>query len=583
MQKNQKYSLVLATFFFLLGLFFLSLSSGRIHASLQDYAGKNAPKSIELPYKAAFDAVYVNAVYTLNFSDRDWDLARIAVIPDNCVRSIEMNGRAVDLTSFSPSALCNFEHGLTFDASTYIKSGTNKMKITVHNKGRSYGLNVRLNSITDIVGKMLLGLSAALLMYWVARISSFDTITTCIWLASLPYFLYWLFYFSNSAYTNDLGGHINYIRYIASNPFDPYGYNGRERWHPPLYYYFAGLVYRISSGLFTVDPLSSVRVFSLALYQIFCWYGLRTLCVIIKNKTPAFYAGVALIIFWPVSILMATRINNDIAMYAAWSASFYYLTVWYTEPTLHRFRYVVATLAICLMIKSNAVIPVGIASATLFYSLIKQKISWRYFIAKAQLVNAILFLFGVFINIGRLLFREESNLHFGGAGGGVVTFASLFGFNLAYFIDHPFNTIWKEPTFLNNFLKTTLYGEFSFNHPDIALVLNVILLLFLAFLVLITAINIISDRSLLDKLLPYLLGWIVPLLGVIAFYAIKRMEVCQDFRFALPLLVPMCILYAYNLDRIRPNKFMLIPYWLGISISLALPLLASLFYLMQYL
>ena len=192
---------------------------------------------------------------------------------------------------------------------------------------------------------------------------------------------FWLHYHPNLTYTNDLWGHISYLRYMVDGWSAPYGYRGHEDFHPPLYYAIAARAYHAAALFPIVNPLAAVRLLAVACYSAFLLAGLRTLRECAPTSTPAYHAGTLLIVFWPVNILMATRINNDIALYAAWGAAFFALARWARTRSDGSLSAALCLTAVALMVKSNGALVLGIVGVSLARALLKGEISvaslWR--------------------------------------------------------------------------------------------------------------------------------------------------------------------------------------------------------------
>jgi hypothetical protein len=426
-------------------------------------------------------------------------------------------------------------------------------------------------------------------MHFISRKIGLSRATIFVLLSAVPYFLFWLHYFPNLSNTNDVHHHIAYIRHVAQNWAQPYEYWGRENWHPPLYYYITALVYSVSNHITYEDPFTAVRLVSLVFYMIFCIYAVRCLRTVFLNENLAYYTGVVLIVFWPASIIMATRINNDIAMYAAWSAVFYYLAQWYKDRNIKLLHYTIIALGIAFMVKSNAVIPLAIVCAVVAFSLASGQLQWKQLFLRSHLPALAVFLLGILINAGKMIYvrlshgNDISHIHFGESGDSAASVAHFITFDVIQYITQPFNMLREDPTFFNNFLKTMLYGEFTWKYDGFASVINTLFIAFLFIMICSALINVLRNKQYFIELMPYLAGLIVPLLAVMAFYAIKKLTVCQDFRFALPMLVPMVILYVKGLDYLHTLGTARSLYWAGITVGWLLPLAGVVFYLAQYL
>lgn len=553
--------------------------------TLQDAAGKRTPRTILLPYINSKQRAYTVARYTLTFNYPPEMPSRFRVIPDNCVLSIWLNDTAIDINALPPRSLCDHKMGFVLDLSSQLHPEENTLIIQIQNKNGPYGLDVSpfYTSPPHLPVVLLLMGAGICFIYSLSQIMRFDRLTALIWCTSVPYFGFWLYGTSPLHYMHDIYGHLGYFRHLISHWDAPYNFMGREHWQPPTYYYVLAAIQPLAGQ----DGFVTIRIFSLFLYQLFCFFGIRTLRESVKIIGAAYYVGILLIIFWPASVLLATRINNDIPLYTCWAASFYYLTRWYRTQEMASLRKLVVCLSLALMVKTNALIPIAIAGVVGLYALSAGRTTLRSLLIWQNLPAVLFFVLGALVNTGKhwhSIFSNKRNvasLHFGQEGEASPTWQHFFSFDLPHYLQNPFNTLREEPSFANNFLKTMLFGEFNFSHPALATLLSILLLLFIMLLIT----GALTNRDLwkkgLQTIFPHLCATLLPIFAVMAFFAIKKMEVCQEFRFAVPMIVPLAILYTNNLTALYPKRSLRSLYWLGLGIGFALPVGGVLFYLAQ--
>ena len=64
-------------------------------------------------------------------------------IPDDCVLSLKINNRAVDLSPYSETSLCSFKYGFKIDLDTYLTKAQNSFEIEIQNtRNGPAGLNI---------------------------------------------------------------------------------------------------------------------------------------------------------------------------------------------------------------------------------------------------------------------------------------------------------------------------------------------------------------------------------------------------------------------------------------------------------
>lgn len=477
-----------------------------------------------------------------------------------------------------------------FDLSPYVKEGPNEINITL--SGNDWHVPVYISSVwfgehwPSTLACMGLFLMAAAWLLVIARALGLDDGAAIILALGMGYFALWLHIWPDLRYTNDLDGHLAYLRYMSDRWNHPYGYAWKESFHPPLYYFFAGMAYKLASTTGLLHPLLAVRMFSLLLYLTFCCYGLRTLREAITRENLPYYIGCLLVVFWPSSILFATRINNDIALATVWAAAFYYLARGHRERSTTDLYLAITLTGLAFMIKSTAFIIAAIVGSVILCVLLSGRIAWRSLKSKGFTLSVLLLLLGITVSFGRLIYTsfdpDAAQTHFGGARHDPADLHHFLTFSAAQFVREPFITFYSEPGFLNYFLKTMLYGQFSWR--TFAFVswwpqaINVTLLAFLVMTFWGSIVAVYEKRWREDQL-PHLLAifWSIAALAVLM--VLKQWIVGQEFRFVAPMLIPLVILFVRGMETARTIHFYRPLYALCAIIGFALPLMAAVLYL----
>ena len=541
--------------------------------------------------------------FQLNYAN--WKNAKFAIEPNNllnpeakytCVEhvwAVPKGGKVSLPNTVNQERFCNAR---SVDFSPYLRDGENQIIIEVH----SYVTDVELYISPQLFAahwlpaliSLALFATTGSIVFLIARNMELDVITAALAAMACCYYALWLHLRPNLTYTNDLPGHMEYIRYLIQHWTQPYEHTGAENFHPPSYYYLAAPIFGFFSTSGVVNPLSAVRVLSLGFYMTFCLYGLRTLREAIEKKGWTYYMGALLIAFWPVGINLATNINNDIAIYAAWGVSFYYLARWFGTQDLHCFHIAIVTTGLALMIKSSAVVLAGVTGGCALYALLIGRLSLSDLLRRDSIIAFSILFLELIINAGKLIYLWVRNgyiisdTHFGSSGPDFHPWDYFVRFDFRDFIEHPFVTFLNEPDFLNFFIKTMLYGEPGWQHSglltSLPALLNIMLLGLLILTCVGTTIKIIKAPRSASNLAPYLIGALASLAGSVAFMVIEHYQFCQNFRYVLPMLVPLVILYVYSLEAIRNNAILWPLYWLGLIIGTCLPVGAVILYGTQY-
>ena len=547
--------------------------------------GPQSPsETISLPYEDSGVSLPSKvAMYTISIRKGLVGVRSALVKPDDCVRRVVVNNVDLPLPGgnrcFGPVPVEVF-------LEPYLASGLNTVVLTVENTGGPYGLRLTYVPETLVVVGYLLIVAAGAYVAHLQRVPSGHALVFVM--IAIPYFLYWLPYYGNRGPSNDLQGHIGYIQHMSKDWAHPYAYTGRERWHPPTYYSIAGPVYRFGAWL-GMDPLTSVRLLSLGLFSVFSAYAVATLRLVSQATAAlSFKVAVSLLVFFPTSVLMATRISNDIALYAAWSASFFYLVRWYQRLSATDLRNVLIATAVAISVKSNAAIVVGMVAVVAIVVFLERRVSIRSLYSSPVAIGVGCLILGGVINVGRLLFADTpigqaSALHFGESGRDSPTLFHYVSMDVSELTQRPFRAGGIDPGFWPYVVRTMTFGEYQWRYPGFATILVVGVFILLVSTALVTAARIVADRSSARRDAPLLIGFIIPVLGLGLFHYVKRWSVCQDFRFIYPVIVPLSALYMHALTTLWTNKAFRPLYWCLLLNGVVVAGGAVVFYLGQYL
>jgi len=153
-------------------------------------------------------------------------------------------------------------------------------------------------SIADPAVKLLFRGAMALALIWAIRHTAID-------------------------FSYDLDGHIRYLVFLFHHPTELYGYRGPEEHHPPFFYGLAALA-TASTDFLGFPVLAGARLLSLGSFAVFLSHGLRTLELYVRNRR-ALLVSAAVLCFWPLGLVMASRLTNDVALMACVSAVLFHL------------------------------------------------------------------------------------------------------------------------------------------------------------------------------------------------------------------------------------------------------------------
>lgn len=98
--------------------------------------------AVELPYLTEAEPWAGAHHYDLAFRADGVPRPRLRIVPDDCVRSLQVNGVAVDLSRVGGGRLCDFHSGFDVDVGRLVHDGDNRITVDVDNIAGRHGLHV---------------------------------------------------------------------------------------------------------------------------------------------------------------------------------------------------------------------------------------------------------------------------------------------------------------------------------------------------------------------------------------------------------------------------------------------------------
>jgi hypothetical protein len=111
-----------------------------VSGTVTDDAGRT--RTIELPYLTEDEPSAGGHHYELAFRAAGTPRPRLRVLPDDCVRSLHVNGVAVDLSRVGSGRLCDFHSGFDVDVGRLLHQGDNRLTVDVDNLAGRHGLAI---------------------------------------------------------------------------------------------------------------------------------------------------------------------------------------------------------------------------------------------------------------------------------------------------------------------------------------------------------------------------------------------------------------------------------------------------------
>jgi hypothetical protein len=501
-----------------------------------------------LPYSKTPDSSPSQHHYTFDIVQPHFVSKQWYIVPDDYIVSMLVNGQSVDLTE---SQRGNWQRGFAIDLSPYVTHGINKVEMHIKDTGGAYGLEFSPAIFGFCVYLSFIALAVAALWSYALKLGRVENSTIIV--STLAAFC-WVFAMATTTATDrapDGWGHIEYIRYVAEHFSIPNPAAGWQYYHPPLYYFIAGSIYKTAAWA-GLDALFITRFFSLICMLIFQFFGLKYIGTVIDHVRVRFYT-VTILSFAPLMLALSGRLNCEIMLYALWAAFYYYLLLWFTTLRTRYLAYCVALCGVGMLTKTSAIVMVFTLCCTGAWWWWKKQIQFRKLATRSMVCLSILLLCATISNVARTAYHANDNASTDflvsnhtadpmASAGFVGNKPENFYIPDRYFLfDVPYFSYWDQESGRRNFwvgyIKSLSFGDFNWSHG-----------LFVG------AINMLTAASMIGFLIGgtylfltrhYQSRWIVLLISVattfaahLAFRLHYEFIVTQDARYTYPVIIP---------------------------------------------
>lgn len=428
--------------------------------------------------------------YVLVVERGRWPSSWLQVWADDCITGMSINGQKLEIPQ---NKHCVYPSTTMLDLSSYLQEGRNTIDIRILNYGGPSGISAAVVPLAPWLMALLKAFALATLFVAALLKPGCKYLTPPVMgLLYLSLLLTFNFYFSTNyyQYTNDILGHMSYVRSLAIRQDIP-APQGWQNQQPPLYYLLTALWYKAGAMLGMADPFYASRLFSLLLYTGFLLLSLLTLRIYFPHGF--FVLAAMVVLLWTDGVTYAGRITTDVAMLFLHALVLYLTVRWGKTGGIRFLRYALMVAFAGLAVKGSAVIGIGAVALLWLYVFLRREAGLREVFRWPLLLTAAA---AVSVNFGRTFYYRIW------LGQDVKWFINLdlsqipqyligntpyhyFYFDLSTFLKYPyvFSTSDSGDFFWNAFLKTLLFGEWYWQAGNTALLLSALLLIMLAYMI----------------------------------------------------------------------------------------------------
>ncbi|HEX5127092.1 MAG TPA: glycosyltransferase family 39 protein, partial [Rhodocyclaceae bacterium] len=518
--------------------------------------------SVTLPWQ--FEDPAVGKELEVYFKN-DWRApARWWIIPDDELKAIRINGVNVSLAAVPPGGLSDYGNGFYIDLSSYLKPGDNTLLFTLDNHSGSGGLDIRPH--LSIWQNALFIIALVPFVLGLGGIFGLRLPQIFLLIASLiPIQAYWSFtpWYERGHDAGGGGGHLDYVIWVATKLALPRPTDGWTFYHPPLYYICSAAVWKWAQ-LFALPGPEAVQVFSLSLWMVFLAASVGALNYSYRHHPQHVIAVTAALAFWPVGIMHSVRIGNDAMLYATVAVGMFFLVRWWRRQQTSDLLWMSFCVMLAFLSKSNAAAFAATAGALVAWRVVRPGKSER----KKQWLN--MAIFTAFAGCGVVLSLASKIYYYlhGQIGNWLianvtgqdnalrvpVTIKAFLPLDIPTFLTAPWMRAYVDASgrgnFWNYLLRSALTGEFDLPgnmQIGIAYVWGVLLLTLIILALRRVSWPVIDWRShSCRRHLPWLLAAALWLASILALRVEAPFASSNDFRYVLPMLVPILMWFAWS-------------------------------------
>ena len=399
-----------------------------------------------------------------------------------------------------------------------------------------------------VVAFTLLSCGAFAAFFYEKKKLSVETAVALIFIASFVIKVMYALKNSYAWYQHDVeslesAGHLSYIYRFVTGDGLPDS-NDWQFYHPPLHHYISALSVKLSLSLgFSLDrAFENVQLLTAVYSQVCCVLGYK----IFKElgaKGASLVSATALITFHPTMIILSGSINNDVLTLMLMMLSVLLLVRWCNSPKWSTTLLLALSTGLAVMTKFSAVlIAATVGVVVLIYQIIRKKLSWGEFAAKAVTFTTIVFPLGMWYQIRSAVkfsqpigyvapLSTDSALYCGNVS---LARRLLPDFSqLEYVFCQPFGD-WNLPVYT---LKCSVFGEYDWGNHYLAgllLAMNFVMIVLSA----IAAVRmlLIKDKKLFNAKLLLGITWLLQVAFFVYFNISSPFGCTMDFRYIVPTL-----------------------------------------------
>lgn len=488
-------------------------------------------------------------IYTMDIEYQDGQQTLFRIHSNGCAYKATLNG--ISMESMLRDR-CNNRNSINLNLTGALVPGTNQLEIRTDMGGFNIAPGIFYDLPDSHIEFIALGMIAIAMYVFGSLVTrgTGDRWTGLMASAGLALYLYWFVATGVRQYSQDLGGHLDYISIIALKMKIPRPLACWSCFHPPLYYSIeAGLLWA-TNFIRGFDPINILRLSNIVLYCSFLFFTLKMLRRLIPPSL-AYYMAVALVVCYPSGVFTSARIDSNSMVHAAYAACAYFLVAWLQDGRMKQLAIMLALAGLALATRTNALVLLPLIGLAVIYQLYRRSVNIRTLLRSGMLwLGVLVLVVGATANFGRniyfkavtqrsepLLISNAEHLMRFEAFHIKNSVQAILVPHLRDYVSKPFHPAFNNnPSrdhFWNAMLKTSMFGEYVWPKPDLAKLMSLLLMGIILY--------VLNSAALSWGTLSSDLRWwicVVPLFTFISFLIALRLVYpvfsSHDFRYIYP-------------------------------------------------
>lgn len=379
-------------------------------------------REAELPYLEKLQSADNQWSMAFNLAHAPYRSTNVRIASGMCPLALSVNGvdyplaRAIERVGNR----CDRWKGVALNLDHFLRSGDNAIEVQL----AAYGGEARLFFASDPLPWLmpqswmalaLVALVVSLLLRMPLAQRHFNVGYGVLFAASIALMVYAFDQTNMHDRSNDVEGHLEYMRMIMEKGVVPPAYVAWQTYQPPFYHLLSIPFLTLGEWLGFSVPADGIRMLSLIICTAALFYAFALFDLLIRRPWLRNLAATTVAV-WPILLQAVGKINNDMAIYLLALMCLYHLARWQKTFAVHELAHASLIAVIAVGVKSTAYPLLATVALTATYYWVRRRVAFRQCLPSRYYLF-VLVMAGVIAaigNQGRLMYyrmQQEKPVH----------------------------------------------------------------------------------------------------------------------------------------------------------------------------